>query len=281
MGEHQPARIVLAGLAADAERRTAADADDDVDGEGEGGDAEADRVGREVGERQPEPGDERARSRPRARVREPGRAVSCCAVAAGVTSSAKTSSAPVICAVAATARPSSEQEGRPRAARDRHAAARATAPSTEAKSSGRPTAARTRSAASGDPEQRQHLAARDAEEGPEQQRLEAREQTAVEADEQEAERRARTPARCRSPPIPASVAAGSPRREATASASAPRAQNAEVADREREPGERCAAAAPGKAITARVWPAKVWRRSTMNQPTRRASTATIVPASRR
>ena len=32
---------------------------------------------------------------------------------------------------------------------------------------------------------------------------------------------------------------------------------------------RVAAAAPGKATTESVWPAKVWRRSTMNQPTRR------------
>src|SRR6266545_4886669 len=39
-----------------------------------------------------------------------------------------------------------------------------------------------------------------------------------------------------------------------------------------------AAAAPGKPTRARVWPAKLCRRSTMNQPTRAASTATMVPA---
>ena len=40
-----------------------------------------------------------------------------------------------------------------------------------------------------------------------------------------------------------------------------------------------APAAPGKAITESVWPAKVWRRSTMNQPIAPAITATIAPAS--
>ena len=39
-----------------------------------------------------------------------------------------------------------------------------------------------------------------------------------------------------------------------------------------------AAAAPGKDTTARVCPAKLWRRSTMNHPTAAASTATTVPA---
>ena len=36
-----------------------------------------------------------------------------------------------------------------------------------------------------------------------------------------------------------------------------------------------APAAPGNPTTARVWPAKVWRRSTMNQPIGAATTATI------
>src|SRR5205085_1148135 len=42
---------------------------------------------------------------------------------------------------------------------------------------------------------------------------------------------------------------------------------------------RLAAAAPGKAITESVCPAKVCRRRTMNQPVTPAMTATIVPAS--
>src|SRR5919108_476670 len=41
-----------------------------------------------------------------------------------------------------------------------------------------------------------------------------------------------------------------------------------------------AAAAPGKATIESVWPAKVCWRTTMNQPTMAAVTATIVPASR-
>src|SRR6516225_5116436 len=40
-----------------------------------------------------------------------------------------------------------------------------------------------------------------------------------------------------------------------------------------------APAAPGNAMTDRVWPVKLWRRSTMYQPATAASTATIVPAS--
>src|SRR6266436_2446571 len=39
-----------------------------------------------------------------------------------------------------------------------------------------------------------------------------------------------------------------------------------------------ATAAPGKPAMATVCPAKVWRRSTMNQPTTPAVTAMIVPA---
>ena len=41
-----------------------------------------------------------------------------------------------------------------------------------------------------------------------------------------------------------------------------------------------APAAPGKPTTARVCPAKVWRRSTMNQPMGPATSATMVPAAR-
>ena len=40
-----------------------------------------------------------------------------------------------------------------------------------------------------------------------------------------------------------------------------------------------APAAPGKAITDSVWPAKACLRRTMYQPTTEASTATIAPAS--
>src|SRR5437660_12627645 len=39
-----------------------------------------------------------------------------------------------------------------------------------------------------------------------------------------------------------------------------------------------APAAPGKPTRARVWPAKAWRRRTMNQPIAPAATATTVPA---
>ena len=39
-----------------------------------------------------------------------------------------------------------------------------------------------------------------------------------------------------------------------------------------------AADAPGNATMPSVWPAKVWRRSTMNQPTAAAAIATAVPA---
>src|SRR5579864_8834956 len=41
---------------------------------------------------------------------------------------------------------------------------------------------------------------------------------------------------------------------------------------------RLAADAPVNAVTDSVWPANVWRRSTMNQPITPAMTATIVPA---
>ncbi len=57
-----------------------------------------------------------------------------------------------------------------------------------------------------------------------------------------------------------------------------RGTGAEVPGRKRQPGE-CGPAAPGNDITASVWPAKLWRRSTMNQPATPAIRATIVPAS--
>src|SRR4051812_39834058 len=59
--------------------------------------------------------------------------------------------------------------------------------------------------------------------------------------------------------------------------SAPPTQNAKnpsCADSPRS----TAPAAPGKPMSARVWPAKVWRRNTMNHPTVPASTATMEPA---
>src|SRR5437868_1413328 len=68
-----------------------------------------------------------------------------CAVAAGVTSSAKTSSAPVIWLVSATERPSTSRKPRP-TSRTGTPPARAMSGSTEAKSNGRAASATTRSA---------------------------------------------------------------------------------------------------------------------------------------
>ena len=69
------------------------------------------------------------------------RAVISCAVAAGATSSANTSSAPVICAVAATVSPSASMNAS-ETRRTGTPLARATGSSTEANSSGRPTTAK-------------------------------------------------------------------------------------------------------------------------------------------
>ena len=115
-----------------------------------------------------------------------GRAVSCCAAAAGATRSANTRSAPVIWLVAATASPSRSRKPS-ESARTGTPAARATSPSTDAKRSGRPATARTSSAPGGDADERVRLPVGDAEEGAEEQRVETVQQAVVETDEQEAE----------------------------------------------------------------------------------------------
>ena len=101
-----------------------------------------------------------------------------------MTSSANTSSAPVICAVSATAAPSSTRNatdsartGTPRAA--------ATSGSTEANSSGRPITASTASTASPATASSDHLACGDAEETAEEQGGGPVEEPLVEGDEQQ------------------------------------------------------------------------------------------------
>ena len=56
---------------------------------------------------------------------------------------------------------------------------------------------------------------------------------------------------------------------------------AEVAERDRQADQAARRPRRGSATTDRVWPANVWRRSTMNQPMTPASTATIVPGRER
>ena len=109
------------------------------------------------------------------------------AVAGGATSSANTSSTPVICAVSATASPSSSRNAvaRSRVGTPR---ARATASSSEANSSGRPITASDAERGGGDDREGEHLSARDAEEAAEQQALVVGEHALVEAEEQEAAR---------------------------------------------------------------------------------------------
>ena len=99
-------------------QRAAGEADE-VEPEGEHRDVEAERVGADVGERQPDPGDrEREDNAQREAERDPRGQLR--ADAAGATSSAKTSSTPVICAVAATASPSTTRN--PTSSKDRDAA---------------------------------------------------------------------------------------------------------------------------------------------------------------
>ena len=112
------------------------------------------------------------------------RAVSSWAVAGGATSSANTSSAPVIWAVSATAIPSSSRKPMP-SARVGTPRARATPSSTEANSSGRPARRQQQDRHRGDRQQRQHLSRGDAQEAAEQQALVAAEHPLVEAQEQE------------------------------------------------------------------------------------------------
>ena len=98
----------------------------------------------------------------------------------------------------------------------------------------------------------------------------------VEAEEQEAEREARHLHRADRPPTPARIAVAcsrgaDDRERATAhDAKYPAASGIPAS---------AAPLAPGNDITASVWPAKLCRRSTMNQPATAAMSATIVPAS--
>lgn len=84
------------------------DANGQVEREGDGGDVEADWVVVEVGERQPDQVISTPKTTLSARL-APMRVVMSCAVAGGATSSANTSSAPVICAVSATAIPNNSR----------------------------------------------------------------------------------------------------------------------------------------------------------------------------
>ena len=107
------------------------------------------------------------------------------AVAGGATSSANTSSAPVIWAVSATASPSSSRKPMP-SARVGTPRARATPSSTEANSSGRPKIASSASASAATSASASTCPRGDAEEAPEQQALVVGEHALVEAQEEEA-----------------------------------------------------------------------------------------------
>ena len=157
----------------------------DVEAEGEARHPEADRIGREVGDRQPDPGD-RQRQGNRERQPGPGRAVICCAVAAGVTSRAKTSRAPVISRGRRDRQAEQQQEDdreRPR----RHPGGAGDLGVDGGEEQRPPDRRQREQGGERDPQQRRHLPGGDAEEGAEEQRLEAGELAAVEVDEEEAE----------------------------------------------------------------------------------------------
>ena len=206
-----------------------------------------------------------------------GRAVRRCAVAAGMTSRANTSRAPVIWVVAAAARPSSTRKAPP-SSRTGTPWTAATAGSIEANSRGRPTSASTRNDAERDDQQDDDLAGGDAQEGAEQQAVHALEEAVVEGDEQKAAGEGERLHRADHRRLLAEAAHGGAAARREGDDQGGGQAEAVVAEADAHP-EQVAAAAPGKATTESVWPAKVWRRSTMNQPTSAAITATIVPAS--
>ena len=162
----------------------------------------------------------------------------------------------------------SSATGTPRAA--------ATSGSTDANSSGRPiTASTTSDGRADDQSSVVDLAVGDAEEAAEQQRVHAFEEPVVEGDEQEpaGERERLHGADHRgllAEPVPAGPGIGGDDERGGDA-------EAEVAPR-RADADQDGAGGAGERDDRQVWPAKVWRRSTMNQPMTAATTATIVPA---
>ena len=175
------------------------------------GDEEPERVDREVGEPEPHPRDEQREHDAQRRGSDPMRGVNACAAAGGATSSANTSSAPVIWLVAATARPRISRKPSDERAHRHATGMRHRLGSSEASSNGRPTSASAASTTTATIEQRQNLVWVDPQERAEQQRFELLEHAAVEAQEQVAKRQRARLARLRSRPTPARAATGARR----------------------------------------------------------------------
>ena len=153
--------------------------------EGQAGHPEAQWVGRVVGEGEPDPDHAQCDGPPTGRGCRAGRAVSRCAVAAGMTSRAKTSNAPVICVAAAAARPSSTRNAPPSSLTGTpcdsgHGGI------DRGEQQGTADECHDRDDAHRDHEQGEDLAVRDAQEGAEQEGVDPLQEAAVEGDEEKA-----------------------------------------------------------------------------------------------
>ena len=135
---------------------------------------------------------------------------------------------------------------------------------------------RTARTATRRPTERRHLRVGDAEERAEEQAGEAVQEPAVEADEQRAAGQREglhgTDDRRLVAEGLTAVERGTRAMTSAAAIAAPKYPIDALTP------SRIAPAAPGNETTAKVWPAKLWRRSTMNHPMAPAATATIVPA---